>query len=279
MNASSPPNRPEACVEATGYVRDGSARVSRLVRIAATAVAFAVAGMLSLTIALAVVPVLRLLARDREASELRVQRAIHGFARLYVGSLRLFRIQRVESFGAEKLLEPGLVVVANHPTLADALVLMSLMPQADCVVKPSYYDNPFLRGAARAAGYVPVGDGRAVLAECVQRLRRGRSVLIFPEGTRSPVDGLGDFAPGAAYIALRAGSDVLPVTIECDPATLCRGQAWWDVPDRCPTWTVTVGKAVVVREGAHQPSSRARSARLLTASLHDHFERQLAVGR
>ena len=139
---------------------------------------------------------------------------------------------RLRGHDIDKLREPGLLVVANHPTLLDAVFLMSFMPQADCVVKASHYDNFWLSGAARGAGYIPNRSGPQLVEECAERLRRGRSVLIFPEGTRSPKNGLGTFARGAAHIALRAGSDLVPVTIECDPATLYRGKASVKWPGR-----------------------------------------------
>ena len=76
----------------------------------------------------------------------------------------------LESRGVERLREPGILVVANHPTLIDVLVLMSHMPQADCVVKQRYYDHLFLGGTARAAGYIPSRDGPGLIADCVERL-------------------------------------------------------------------------------------------------------------
>ena len=90
----------------------------------------------------------------------------------------------------------------------------------------------WLASAIKGAGYIPGRNGPQLVESCVERLRRGRSQLIFPEGTRSPKDGLGALGRGAAHIALRSGCDLVPVTIECQPATLYRGLAWWDVPER-----------------------------------------------
>ena len=100
-------------------------------------------------------------------------------------------------------------------------------------------------------------------------------MIIFPEGTRSPKDELGSFARGAAHIALRAGCDPILVTLDCDPATLYKGQAWWDVPERVPVLTLTVGDALPVKEVVGSEMSRGRAARALTNHLREHFERQL----
>jgi 1-acyl-sn-glycerol-3-phosphate acyltransferase len=155
------------------------------------------------------------------------------------------------------------------------MLLISRMPQADCVIKGSHMQNFFMGRAARGAGYVPNWEGPGLLDDCVERLLQGRSVIIFPEGTRSPVGELGRFARGAAHIALRSGCDPIPVTIRCDPATLYRGQAWWDVPHRMFTLCARVGDPVHVEEFVDPSMNPARAARVVTRRLREHFDREL----
>jgi len=248
---------------------------SRGWRVFATGFAFVEAGILSLLIAVAV-PGLRLLPGDRERSELRAQKAIHWLTRFYLASIGLLGAFRVRCRDREKLQRPGILVVANHPTLLDAWALMSQMPQADCVVKERYYENFFLGGPSRGAGFIPNRDGPGVVDECVSRLLRGRSLIMFPEGTRSPEGELGAFARGAAHIALRAGCDPIPVTIRCDPATLYHGQAWWDVPERVPILTLAVGDPIPIKDIIDTEMSRGRAARALNTHFREYFERRLA---
>jgi 1-acyl-sn-glycerol-3-phosphate acyltransferase len=246
-------------------------------RIFATGFAFIEAGILSLLMA-ASAPVLHRLPGGRERAELRIQRAIHWLARFYLGGLGLLGAFRVHCSDGEILQRPGILVVANHPTLLDAWALMSQMPQADCVVKERYYENFFLGRAARGAGFILSHDGPELVDKCVDRLRRGRSLIIFPEGTRSPKHELGPFTRGAAHIALRSGCDPIPVTLQCNPATLYRGQAWWDVPDSTPTLTLTVGDPLPIKDIAEPEMSKSRAARALTTHFREIFERQLARG-
>jgi 1-acyl-sn-glycerol-3-phosphate acyltransferase len=234
------------------------------------------AGLLSLLPGIVVAPLLRLLPVDHERDEVRIQNVIHRLTSFYLRGLGVLGAYRVECANPERLRKPGILVVANHPTLLDAWALMSRMPQADCIVKERYYDNPFLGGTARRAGYIPSRDGPGLVEACVERLRRGRSLIIFPEGTRSPVDRIGPFARGAAHIALRSGCDVVPVMMRCEPATLYHGRAWWDVPDRTPILTMDVGDPLRVDEIVDPELNRSRAARALTASLRDHFKRELA---
>jgi len=268
---------------AAASLASGLARLTHSIdkgwRVVATAISFAMAGLISLSLAVVIFPLLRLTRGSREQHEIRSQYAIHLAVRFYMWAVLRLGVMRLCGHGVEKLREPGILVVANHPTLFDALTLMSFMPQADCVVKASHYDNFWLGGAVKGAGYIPNHSGPQVVEECAERLRRGRSVLIFPEGTRSPKNGLGHFARGAAHIALHAGSDPVPVTIECEPATLYRGLAWWDVPERRFTVTLTVDPPLPIDKAVSLRTSRPRTARAITATLRDHFERRLVLVR
>ena len=71
-----------------------------------------------------------------------------------------------------------------------------------------------------------------MIRACLRHLEAGRSVVIFPEGTRSPAGGLGAFHAGAAFVALRSGRDLVPVLLSCEPSTLTKGRSWYDVPGR-----------------------------------------------
>jgi 1-acyl-sn-glycerol-3-phosphate acyltransferase len=250
--------------------------VDRGWRIVRTAVSFLAMGFLSLVLALVVIPVLRMFPGSTDQKELRSQLAVHWFVRAFMRGAAIMRLCRIRVEGAEKLRQPGLLVVANHPSLIDSFPLLCCMPQADCVLKGSHLDNPFLGPAARGAGYIPNWDGPTLVAECVDHLVRGRSIIIFPEGTRSPVGELGPFARGAAHIALRSGRDLVPVTIDCDPATLYRGKAWWDVPSRMITLSIRVGDPILIGDVANLPISRARAARAVTATLREYFVSEMA---
>lgn len=254
-------------------------RISRGWRVIATAIGFGIAGPISLFLALIVFPLLRIAPGSREQSEIRAQYALHLAFRSFLALLARLGVLRVRCNGVEALQKPGILVVANHPTLIDALIVMSFMAQADCVVKPDHYDNFWLSSAVKGAGYIPGRNGPQMVESCVERLRSGRSLLIFPEGTRSPKGELGILGRGAAHIALHAGCDLIPVTIDCQPATLYHGLAWWNVPERRFTVTLTVGAPLSIESAVPEPTNRPRAARAITVALRDHFERRLSLDR
>jgi len=248
---------------------------SRVVRTAAGYVLFAV---LALIVAFAVLPASRLWPRGDARHDLRAQRILHRFARFYVTVIQRAGIMRLSFVGAERLTRDGPhLVAANHPTLLDMVFLISLLPQCDCIVNAPRSDNFFLRGLTRAAGYVRNDAGASIVRECAQRLGRGRTLVVFPEGTRSPAGGLGSFQRGAARIAMEAGCDLLPVAITCEPPTLSKGQKWYDLPERPFHATVRVLDPVSSASARSSGASVSVAARRLTAELRESLSKVLDV--
>jgi 1-acyl-sn-glycerol-3-phosphate acyltransferase len=263
--------------------------VARAWRVCRTGFGYAVLGVLAPLVGSAVFVVARLTRRDRSAREIFVQRQVHlaccGYLRLLEG-LGVLRVGSLGSIGADRLRSPGpKLVVANHPTLLDAVVLIAAMPQADCIVNRDRAQNPFLRLLVRECGYVRNDGGLQVVSRCAGRLRQGRSLIVFPEGTRSPVGGMHRFQRGAAHIALVAGCDVVPVAIRCTPSTLAKGQKWYDVPERTFCVTLGVGEPISTSgferltttgsDGRSDGVASPLAARRLTAELRETLAKEL----
>jgi 1-acyl-sn-glycerol-3-phosphate acyltransferase len=221
-------------------------------------------------------PLARRLSGRSSGFDLRAQRAIARGYRLFMAYMEAAGLLRVQFEGGDRLAAGGpRVLVANHPTLIDTPLLGQRLSQVDCIANPAWADNPLLRGAIAAAHYVRNDAGAEAIAEGVRRLREGRRLLIFPEGTRTPRGvALGPLRRGAAHIALRAGAEILPIAITCEPRTLMKGQPWYDVPDRPFVLTARVLAPVAPKDvlrGGETPSVAARRvteavrARLLEA--------------
>ncbi|MGH0030629.1 MAG: lysophospholipid acyltransferase family protein [Myxococcota bacterium] len=252
--------------------------MARLWRIVRTGAAFVSFGVLGIGTA-ALVPWVRLRERDAEARELRMQRLATGAFRLFMRVMTGLGLTRFRREGvAERLAEPGLLIVANHPTLIDVCAILSCMDHGTCVTKHANTQNPTMAGVIASAGYVSNEGGQAIVDACAASLAKGRSLLLFPEGTRSPKGGLGEFQRGAAHVALASGRDVLPVYVTCDPPTLMRGQKWYDVPDGPFDMTLRVGEPIRVqpyREALSAGEKRPRVARRFTAEIRESFEKGL----
>ena len=245
-----------------------STGLRRSVRQAATALAFGVAGGGVLVLALGVLPLCRVLPGTPQMRDARAQRFIHRAYRLLFAVMSRLGLCRFRFEGFERLRTPGPhLIVANHPSLIDFGIVISQLPQADCIVAESWAQSFWFGRVARAAGYVVNSQGAAVVDECVARLRAGRTVLMFPEGTRSPPQGLWPFRRGAAHVALRSGVDLELVTIQSDPPALRKGQPWWDVPDRRIEYLARAEEPVRARDRAWEGASDVLAARRLTAVL------------
>jgi 1-acyl-sn-glycerol-3-phosphate acyltransferase len=260
--------------------------LGRAARVGGRALAFAYFALLALSVGFLVIPAERMRASARGAApdggpageELLAQRALHRASRRFVRLLERLHLARVRQRDTELLGRRPLLVVSNHPSLIDTPLLLSCMPQADLVVNRAWRENPVLRKAVAGAGYLRAEEREAVVQEAVARLRAGRSVVIYPEGSRTPAEGLRRFQRGAAHIALEAGCDVVPVVIQVRPRTLVRGQRWADVPDGVPEWRIEVGAPIRAADHLDGTEPRPVAARRLTAVLQDYFEKRWERG-
>jgi 1-acyl-sn-glycerol-3-phosphate acyltransferase len=126
------------------------------------------------------------------------------------------------------------IVIANHPTLIDITALTVAVGPACIVAKKALFGNPLVGPLLRACGHIavgPPGDGSELAVDQAEaRLRAGHVVILFPEGTRSPVGGLGRFRLGAFELARRTGAPIHPVRITAEPPALWKGLPWYSIP-------------------------------------------------
>jgi 1-acyl-sn-glycerol-3-phosphate acyltransferase len=113
----------------------------------------------------------------------------------------------------------SVVLVSNHESFADIVVLLANVPiQVRFLAKRGVFSVPILGWSIRAAGFIPVDRGdrtrsAATVEAALARLRGGRSLVIFPEETRTRTGELLPFKKGAALLALKSGLPILPVGI------------------------------------------------------------------
>jgi 1-acyl-sn-glycerol-3-phosphate acyltransferase len=108
------------------------------------------------------------------------------------------------------------------------VLVTSRLPRVVCIAKASIWDNILLGGGMRLAGYVRNDAPLPMIRKAAGAVQAGRQLLIFPEGTRTPVGiggagPLGPFSRSFAVIAQRAGAPVQTVVIECDSPYLRKG--------------------------------------------------------
>ena len=153
-------------------------------------------------------------------------RAIIAFGfRHYLHFLAFACACRIDLSELDRLRDAGpLIVAANHPSLLDAVMIVSRLPNAVCVMKASLLDNVLFGAAARLAGYIRNNAPLEMILNAREELRRGAQIVIFPEGTRTthfPVD---PCQPTTGLISRRSGAPVQTLLIEFSTPYL--GKSW-----------------------------------------------------
>jgi len=265
---------------ATGDPRPGHlARTLRICRVGLCFVYFGVGAWLLGATLLPLVTLARLWGVSEDASTRRMQRVAHLFYRSFMVVMeRVTRVCEVQWVNAEALARGPALVVVNHPSLIDTPLLGSKLPQADFLVGREWMSNRWMQRAIVATGYLNATDGSAVIRTAAERLRAGRTVVIYPENSRSPLEGLRPFQRGAAHIALEVGCDILPVTLQVTPRVLMKGQAWTRYPLDNPVWRVEVGEPIRTPV-ASAGKERVLAARRLTAVLEEILRKEWERGR
>ncbi len=250
-------------------------------RVVASGIAFTQFMVSSLVFALFIFPPVRFFTRSNEEKGRRVRHLIQVMFTLFLKTWKCLGIMRpAKVAGLESLRSVGpCIIVANHPTLIDAVLMGTMVPDFNCVVKHALRDHFFLGGTIRAAGYVSNDEPLQVIRLCGEGFRRGQSLVIFPEGSRSPKNGLRPFSRGAAQLALRSGVPLIPAVIRCDPPSLMKHQRWYDVPERPFELSITFHPALVCDPVDMIHETLPVKARRYTGQIEEFFRAELSRDR
>ena len=208
--------------------------ILRYWRIGTTGLCFATFMCVSLLLTLCVFPVVKFLPVSKFRKQRLILLLIHWSFKLFMKYMQwLSPIEAFEVVGMCHL-DPKetYIFIANHPTLIDIVAIMSCIPFCTCIVKKSLSQHFSIRGVVRAAGYIVYDNSQQLIEDCEKCFKKKRSLVVFPEGTRSPAYGLHPFSRGAAHIALRTGVSVVPIVITYNNPTLLKGEPWFKIPER-----------------------------------------------
>lgn len=215
-------------------------------RLFGSGLAFVFFGIGGLCLSLTAFPLITLLVRDPARRADLAQRLARQAFRLHIRFMILFGVINLDVVGAEKLMhDEGTLIVSNHPTLLDVVLLISLLPRTQCIVKAEIWRNPFMRGVVTAAGYIRNdGDPEKLIQDSADVLAAKNNLIIFPEGSRTVPGRPLRLQRGAANIAIRARAPIRLVTIKCVPPTLMKGQKWYEIPPVRMHFTIVVHETI-----------------------------------
>lgn len=248
-------------------------QLNRAWRVFGTGLSFVIFGLVALVTGFTLFPLLCLSTRDPDVAHRRAQWLVHKWFGVFVNFMRLVGVISFEVHGAEKLKRPGIMIIANHPSLIDVVLLIAYVRQADCIIKRAVFDNPFMKWPCTWASYICHNTPKQLIADCVAALNKGHSLMIFPESTRTVPGQPIRMMRGAARIALESGATVVPVTITCEPLMLNKGVPWYRVPPRPGHYVLSVGDPYPVP----RCDAEAGNVRIATHRLTHQWEQYFAT--
>jgi len=148
-------------------------------------------------------------------------RMMHIISKIFSKGVLLIAGVKLEINGRELLdRKESYIFISNHQSYFDIPVLMQAVPNnLRFVYRKSLSRIPIFGWGMYLSGYIPINRDNArealkSLKIAAQKIKKGISVVVFPEGTRSTEEKLGEFKRGMFVIAEEAKVNLVPVTID-----------------------------------------------------------------
>ncbi|OOH90647.1 1-acyl-sn-glycerol-3-phosphate acyltransferase [Pasteurellaceae bacterium 15-036681] len=203
------------------------------------------------------------------ATQLKGRKIVSRTWAFFVRYLIWAGILEVKYNGFERLGREGQLVLANHPSLLDVVLIFSKEHRFNCVVKRDLMKNPSMISPIKACGFLPNTESEELLEQCDQVLKN-QALLLFPEGTRTGWDGVVKLHRGAVSIGLRSAKVITPIVIKMSPLNFKKGQPWYKIPSGKITYEFTVGEDIDPQQWLAEKPLPIASRRLNTY-LEDYF--------
>src|SRR5438105_3894755 len=176
----------------------------------------------------------------------------YGF-RCYLWLLALTGAFRFDLSALDALRDAGpLIIAPNHPSLLDAVMVLSRLPDVACVMKAKLIDNPIYGASARLSGYIRNDDFIGAATQAVENLKAGSQLLLFPEGTRTTRRPINRLKGGAALVSKRSGVPIQTVLIETTSPFLSKGWPLHRIPPLPICYRVRLGRRFMPKDNLRE---------------------------
>jgi 1-acyl-sn-glycerol-3-phosphate acyltransferase len=177
----------------------------------------------------------------------------------------------LETKHLDRLNSGGHLVLANHPSLIDVVILIALVNNPDGVIKAPLLYNPFTLGLLRFAGFIRNEEGPELVIQSINSIKNGNNLIIFPEGTRTKDLQELRFKRGASTIAIRGKINISPILIVTSEPVLRKGAKWYKVPYRKPVFSIVICETIDINNIVNFDGDLSIESRSLTRYLEDYF--------
>jgi 1-acyl-sn-glycerol-3-phosphate acyltransferase len=192
---------------------------------------FFVFGLGTVALVISVFPVMSLLFHPKTRFSRYARRFISASFRFhFVNMMRLMGALKLDVDDRERFRRlSSKIVVANHPSLLDVVIMISLIPNADVIARGNLTRNLIVRWVVNRLYILNSLDFNVLADACIRSLNEGNCLIIFPQGTRTPRSGEIRLKKGAARISLLSGRSIVPVYIGGnDKLGLGKNDRWYD---------------------------------------------------
>lgn len=193
----------------------------------------------------------------------------------FLWGLQFLGILSLKTQNMDRLKSGGCLVLANHPTLIDAVILIALIENPNGIIKSRLFNNPSMYGLAKISGLIRNFEGPELIRKAIESISNGDNLIIFPEGTRSKVLGKIAFKQGAAYIAIKGGFNITPILIAPSEHVLGKDHSWYKVPVNKPLFTVSVMEEIDVASNVRVSEDLILASEELTEYLEEYYLHEL----
>lgn len=212
----------------------------RLVRSLLSGFCFAIFGIGGIIVGITFVPVV-LIFCTKPVQKRVLCGTVHYLWKIFVGlmcALKLIDIKIKNKQELKKL--RGNIVIANHPSLIDVVILVSIIPRSVCVVKGGLFKNIFMKSLIRRVYLSNSMSPDDFIAQATKDLNDGYNIVIFPEGTRTQKQKPIRLHRGFAYLQMHSKHDIQPIYIQNKPYILGKNSHWYDVGDKTSVYTLKI---------------------------------------
>lgn len=227
----------------------------RWVRVVLMAALFAVFFFGSPLLALFVLPFVALVSGARARD--RATHVLHLGMKLIMRTAHVLGIVELDLPPPQREIDLAkpYVMISNHPSFIDMLVILGTFSPLTCVTNGRWWKHWALGRLLRATNYVAgpgageASDATDTLTKMVAQLERGLPLLVFPEGQRSLPDRLRRFRRGAVEAAVRAKVPIVPLYLVVDPPYLTKSIPLWRPPSSLPMYRFEWMAPIIPHEG------------------------------
>jgi 1-acyl-sn-glycerol-3-phosphate acyltransferase len=191
--------------------------------------------------------------------------------RAYLASLSLSQRASFDLKALDALRYQGpLILAPNHPSLLDAVMVISRLPNVACVLKAELMNNIFLGAGARLARYIRNESIRQMVMQACEDFKTGGQLLLFPEGTRTVRQPVNPLKGSIALISAQAQVPIQTILIETNSRYLSKGWSLFRKPIMPVRYHIRLGKRFEPPADSHILMQQLEE--YFTQNLHPEFQ-------